>query len=178
MRTVSYRDEASPLLLIATELLQNCVLHKEIREKGGAYGSEAVYTPTTGNFYFYSYRDPQLAKTVSTFQKAIEKIGALKFSAQELEEAKLGILQTIDSPVSPGARAMAAYSWMRAGRTIEMREAFRNQVLSATKKQVAEAVHTHLLNAKKTLVTFLGQELFEKEQKNLREEIVILPVYS
>lgn len=178
MRTVSYRDEDSPLLTIATELLQNCVLHKEIREKGGAYGSEAVYTPATGNFYFYSYRDPHLAKTVSTFQKAIEKIGALKFSSQELEEAKLGILQTIDSPVSPGARAMAAYAWMRAGRTIETRETFRNQILSATKKQVAEAVHTHLLNAKKNLVTFLGQELFEKEKKHLNEQILILPVYS
>jgi len=176
MRTISYQHPQSPFLLIATELLQNCVLHKEIREKGGAYGAEAVYAPTTGNFYFYSYRDPQLAKTVGIFQKSIEKISALKFSQRELEEAKLGILQTLDAPVPPGSRAMVAYSWMKAGRTPEIRDAFRKKILSATQPEVAEAVLIYLLSTPKTLVTFLSQELFEKEQKKLNQELIVFPI--
>lgn len=175
MRTIAYQEEASPFLLISTELLQNCTLHKEIREKGGAYGAQAAYTPTTGNFYFYSYRDPQLAKTIDTFQKALEKIGNLKFSEQQLEEAKLGVIQTLDAPVPPQGKAMAAYSWMRAKRTLEIRELFRKKILSATKKEVADAVTAHLLSCKKILITFLGHELFEKEKKKLEKP---LPVFS
>ncbi|MBU6446849.1 MAG: insulinase family protein, partial [Verrucomicrobia bacterium] len=60
MRTISVKDPASPLLFVATELMKNVFLHKEIREKGGAYGGGASYSPAIGNFYFYAYRDPNL----------------------------------------------------------------------------------------------------------------------
>lgn len=176
MRTVSYRDPASPFLLLSTELMENLVLHKEIREKGGAYGSGATYTPSTGNFHFSAYRDPHLAKTVHAFHKAIEKIGAKGFNERELEEAKLGVIQTLDAPVPPGSRSMVAYSWMRAGRTLKLREEFRKQVLEATREQVAEAVQKCLAGKEGTLVTFLGQELLNKENGKVKPPLAILPI--
>lgn len=175
-RTAAYRDPVSPLLLLSTELLQNVILHKEIREKGGAYGSEASYSPTTGNFYFYSYRDPHLAKTTAAFQKAMEKIAAGGFNERHLEEAKLGILQSIDAPIAPGSRAMTAYSWERAGRTQAMREAFRNKILTAKREEVAQAVSDFLLPTNKTLVSFLGEALYEKEKKKLKQPLSVLPI--
>lgn len=177
-RTVSYRDSVSPLLLISTELLQNVILHKEIREKGGAYGSEASYAPSTGNFYFYSYRDPHLAQTIAAFQKAMEKIGGGGFNHRDLEEAKLGILQILDAPIAPGSRAITAYAWKRAGRTQEMREAFRSKILSATREEVSAAVSEYLLPQKKTLVTFLGEALYEKEKKKLKQSLSVFPIES
>lgn len=175
-RTKAYRDPESPLLFLSTELLQNTVLHKEIREKGGAYGAEASYAPTTGNFYLYSYRDPQLAKTYETFQKSLEKIAGASFNEQHLEEAKLCVLQNLDAPVIPGNRAMAAYSWKRAGRSHEMREVFRQKILSATRQEVAEAVQNFLLPQKKILITFLGRELYEQEKKKLKQPLAVLPI--
>ena len=175
-RTAAYRDPVSPLLLLSTELLQNVILHKEIREKGGAYGSEASYSPTTGNFYFYSYRDPHLAKTIAAFEKAMEKIAAKGFNERHLEEAKLGILQSIDAPIAPGSRAMTAYSWQRAGRTQAMREAFRNKILTASREEVAQAVSEFLLPSHKVLVSFLGEALYEKEKKKLKQPLSILPI--
>lgn len=164
MRTVSYKDRESPFLLLSTELMENTVLHKEIREKGGAYGSGATYTPSTGNFHFSAYRDPHLAKTAAAFHQAIDKIGSKKFNERELEEAKLGVIQTLDAPVPPGSRSMVAYSWMRAGRTLKLREEFRRQVLAATRDEVAEAVQKCLKGKEGTLVSLLGRELFEKEK--------------
>lgn len=166
-RTISYRDADSPLLLISTELMENLILHKEIREKGGAYGSGATYTPSTGNFHFYSYRDPQLTRTVSIFDQALQKIAAGEFNDRELEEAKLGVLQILDAPVPPGNRGMVAYSWKRAGRTYALREAFRQKVLSASREEVAGAVAQYLLHKKGTLVTFLGKDLLAKENPSL-----------
>ncbi len=176
MRTGSYRDPQSPLLLLSTELMENIILHKEIREMGGAYGSGATYTPSTGNFHFYAYRDPHLASSTNAFQKAIEKIASQGFNERELEEAKLGVLQTLDAPIPPGNRAMVAYAWKRAGRTLELREEFRSAVLSATRKEVADAVSKSLLGKTGTLVSFLGRELLNKEKKKMKQPLVILPI--
>jgi Zn-dependent M16 (insulinase) family peptidase len=176
MRTVSYQDPSSPFLLISTELMENLILHKEIREKGGAYGSGATYTPSTGNFHFYAFRDPHLARTTDAFQKALEKIASKCFNERELEEAKLGVLQTLDGPIPPGNRAMVAYAWKRAGRTLELREEFRKKVLSATKQQVADAVAKNLLGKEGILVSFLGQELLNKEKKKLKQPLTVLPI--
>lgn len=174
MRTISYRDPDSALLYIATELMKNLVLHKEIREKGGAYGSGASYSPNTGNFNFYAYRDPNLHSTLEVFHKAVEEFG--NFNERELEEAKLGVLQTLDSPIPPGSRAIIAYSWARSGRTHALREAFRSAVLKATPDEVTAAVKRHLSGRQGTLVSFLGKDLFTKEEKKLQTPLKALPI--
>lgn len=176
MRTIAYNDLDSALLLISTELMENLILHKEIREKGGAYGSGASYAPSSGNFHFYSYRDPHLKNSVDVFHKARQKISDKGFNERELEEAKLGVLQTLDAPIPPGSRAMVAYAWKRAGRTYALREEFRQKVLSATREEVAAAVSKHLLNKEGTLVSFLGKELFDKEGGKLPIPLTVLPV--
>lgn len=175
-RTVSYKNPASSSLLIAAELMKNVFLHKEIREKGGAYGAGASYTPSSGNFHFYAYRDPHLKTSLDAFYKAVEIIHNKQFSARELEEAKLGVLQTLDAPVSPGNRGIVAYSWARAGRTKELREQFRSHVLKAESEEVARAVSEHLSGHEGVLVSFLGKELYAREEKNLTEPLTILPV--
>ena len=175
-RTVSYRDPASPLLLLSTELLQNVILHKEIREIGGAYGSGASYSPATGNFYFTSYRDPHLAKTILAFEKAMEKIAAGGFNERHLEEAKLGILQQLDAPIAPGSRAMTAYAWKRAGRTQEMREAFRNKILSATQAEVSSRLRNTFCPKRKLLVSFLARHSMKKEKIKIKQPLTVLPI--
>jgi Zn-dependent M16 (insulinase) family peptidase len=162
------------MLLIATELMKNVYLHKEIREKGGAYGGGAAYTPTTGNFHFYAYRDPNLNSSVEAFYRAVEVIANKQFNERELEEAKLGVVQTLDAPVPPGNRAMVAYSWAKAGRTLALREAFRSSVIRATSDDVAKAISEHLSGHEGILVSFLGKELYAKEESKLKTPLTLL----
>lgn len=176
LRTCSYAEKDGAFLLLSGELLDNVVLHTEIREKGGAYGSGATYSPAVGNFHLYSYRDPNLSKTLQAFQTALDKIASEDFDEEDLEEAKFGIIQTLDTPVPPGNRAMAAYSWKRAGRTLESRQAFRNALLEATPSDVAKAVKTRLLPQNRTTVTFLGQDLYDKEKEKLPIDLPLLPI--
>ena len=49
--------------------MSNIVLHKEIREKGGAYGSGCKIG--NGVMNFYSYRDPNVEKTYNAYKLAI-----------------------------------------------------------------------------------------------------------
>ncbi|HSX14095.1 MAG TPA: insulinase family protein [Chlamydiales bacterium] len=176
-RTICYKDPRSSFLVLASELLDNTHLHKEIREKGGAYGSGANYSPHTGNFHFYSYRDPNLAKTIGEFQIALEKISKGNFSNQDLEEAKFGAIQSLDAPVPPGNRAKTAYAWYRSGRTLEERQKFREAVLSATKEDVANAVRELLLPSPHVIVSFLGEDLYRREEKKLHDPLDILTIH-
>jgi len=167
--TVSYRDDDAPALLVATDLMENIVLHKEIREKGGAYGSGASYSPATGQFHFYSYRDPHLLSTYRAFHEAIDRIAAQKFTERELTEAKLGILQDLDSPLPPHKRAICAFGWQRSNRTWERRDSFRRAVINVDGASVAKAVEKHLLGQKNegVFVSFAGKDLLNKEAKKL-----------
>jgi Zn-dependent M16 (insulinase) family peptidase len=177
-QTVSYSDSASAPLLVATDLLENVVLHREVREKGGAYGAGASYSPATGHFHFTSYRDPHLSRTHAAFLKAIDRIASGKFSESELEEAKLGILQDLDAPLPPGQRASAAYGWHRTHRTYAKRDAYRRAIIETSKEDIAKAIETHLAKRKETgvFVSFAGEDLLKKEAKKLPFAFDILPV--
>ncbi len=160
-----YIHPHSPALLIATHLLENKLLHRAIREQGGAYGAGANYNMTIGAFYLHSYRDPHITKTFSTFHEAIQFIAKGNFDGKDIEESKLEVIQQLDQPVPPGARAITGYAQWREGKTKEIRQNYRDRLLAVTVKDVTSAVEKELLPKIEngTMVTFAGKALIDKE---------------
>lgn len=177
-KTISYLHPHAPALNLAAHLLDNKILHPQIREQGGAYGCGATYFPMTGHFTFHSYRDPHIARTLKVFITATEAIAEGQFEERDLEEAKLGVIQQFDSPVSPGSRAAAAYIWRREGKTHQMRQKYRNALLNLTPKEVQRIVSKELLPkvSQGVIVSFAGKELLEKENALLGQNC--LPIIS
>lgn len=171
-KTISYVNPQAPALSIASSLLDNLVLHPRIREQGGAYGSGAVSNALSGNFYFYAHRDPNIVNTLKAFDDSVKTIAAGNFEDSDVEEAKLEIVQSLDSPIAPGSRGDVAYGWLREGRTLEVRQTFRNRLLSATSDEVIAAVNAHLVSQSRTgaVVVFAGKELIEKENAHLKSD--------
>lgn len=169
-KTVSFTHPDSPVLALAASLLDNLTLHPIIREQGGAYGSGAVSNALSGNFYFYSYRDPNISKSLEAFDIAINDLAQGKFDEQDLEEAKFDIIQGLDEPVPPGLRGEHAYGWLREGKTQSIRQAFRDGLLNTTPEQIINAVNEHIIPRSQDGVTvvFGGQELLEKENEILQ----------
>ncbi len=176
-RASSYLSPHAPALTVATALLEHLILHRQIREKGGAYSSGAVYNATQGTFYFHAYRDPHLTSTLHTFHHAIDTIAQGHFTPQDLEEAKLILIQQLDTPIAPSGRAMIAYNWLREGKTEEMRQHFRTSLLSLNSRAIQDAVSTELLANKEKgiIVTLAGKDLLNKEGKKL-PQLKILPL--
>ena len=168
----------APALSLSTEIMENTYLHKKIREQGGAYGTGATYNPITGILYFYSYRDPHIANTYQVFTNAIHEIAQGKFTNKDLEEAKLLIIQDMDTPISPGSRAITAYYQLRDKRIKKARQEYRESILCKTKKEIIEAVLSELeiQSHDGTAVTFASQEMIEKENLLLTTEGRILPI--
>lgn len=172
MTGLSYIHPDTPALSVAARLFDNLVLHPRLREQGGAYGGGASNNPMVGTFYFYAYRDPNIASTIEAFEESMKKILDGDFDASDLEEAKLEIVQDLDEPVSPGSRGSVGYTWMRNGKTLQMRQAWRDKLLGLTKEDVVAAVKKHILPRFDggTTVVFAGQELLEKENRILEAE--------
>ena len=118
-------------------------LHREIREKGGAYGGGASASPG-GPFSFYSYRDPNSTKTFESFSASLDWVQSGEFSQREIDEAKLGVFQSLDAPVAPGSRGLRLFS---SGITDQMFEKHRISVLEAKKEDIVRVAREQVLNA-------------------------------
>lgn len=94
---VEYVNPQGASLSILSQLLTHKHLHREIREKGGAYGAGAASYGLGGIFAMSSYRDPVPDRTVLIMRKAGEWATQYDFSKSDIEEAKLSIFKGLDS---------------------------------------------------------------------------------
>lgn len=170
--TIPYVHPSSPALSVATGLFDNITLHRRIREEGGAYGGGAANNSLGGTFYFHSYRDPNISHTLEAFEESIKVIMEGNFSERELEEAKLEVIQGMDDPIKPGSRGDYAFLWLKEGRTPEIRQTFRDRLLSLKKEDIVYAVKNFIFPnvAKGIPVIFTSKELLEKENALLKEK--------
>ncbi|MBA3238382.1 MAG: insulinase family protein [Parachlamydiaceae bacterium] len=175
-KVVPYMHPHAPALNIAAFLCDNLVLHAKIREQGGAYGGGSICNSMASNFYFYSYRDPNIRSTLEAFDEGIAELVAGNFDDADLEEAKLEMIQTLDAPVPPGTRGDFAYGWLREGKPQHVRQKFRTAILELSKNDVIEAVKAEILSekAKGIEVVFANKELLDKE--NALRQVKGLPL--
>ena len=81
-------------LVVLGKVLSSKFLHREIREKGGAYGG-GVMASSPGALKFFSYRDPNSDKTLDAFERSITWAADGGFTAQDIDEAKMGVFQKV-----------------------------------------------------------------------------------
>jgi hypothetical protein len=82
-----------------------------IRVKGGAYGCMAAFL-RTGETYFVSYRDPNLAKTIEVYDKIPEYVASFEADERDMTKYIIGTFGALDTPLNPeakGNRSMASY---------------------------------------------------------------------
>lgn len=177
-KTIYAPHEDIAALSIASCIFDHKTLHKKIREAGGAYGAGSFFNMISGNFYMYSYRDPNLKSTLKAFEEAIQHTAEGIFDDNDLEEAKLTIIQSLDSPVSPGSRASVAFSQRRENRTPSFRQKLRDQILTTCAEDVKKAVKKHLSNFSQEaqIITFSGKDLITRENEKLDNKLPILEI--
>jgi len=141
VRTVPFLHEDAPKLMLAGRVLSSLFLHREIREKGGAYGGGASQNGD-GIFSFYSYRDPSCVNTLDAFAKSYEWLtSSASFSDRDVEEALLSLFSEIDAPRRPSSKGL---SELLGRSTFEQRQLYRERLLQATKKDVVEVAERYL----------------------------------
>lgn len=61
-------------LYVFSRLAANTLLHREIREKGGAYGSGMRVDPLSSVVSLFSYRDPNTLRTYEQYSQCLDQI--------------------------------------------------------------------------------------------------------
>jgi Zn-dependent M16 (insulinase) family peptidase len=155
LQTTPFTDPASATLSVLSKLLTHNHLHTEIREKGGAYGAAAGSGPVQSLFTMSSYRDPSPANSLKVFESSGLVARDRTWTDRELEEAKLGIFQGLDAPVSVDEEGQR---YFMSGVTQEMDQRWREQVLDVTAKDVNEVAHKFLVEGTRKATCVLGDK--------------------
>jgi Zn-dependent M16 (insulinase) family peptidase len=162
--SVDSRHEDAPALTVLGTVLRNGYLHSAIREKGGAYGSGASQDSNNKVFKFFSYRDPKCSETFEEFQKS-RNWSLKKISADQLEEGILGVISSIDKPLSPYGEAISDFMSDLDNKTQEDRLLFRSRVKECTLSDLVNVSEKYLFNDSKK--SAIAGENFINELTNL-----------
>jgi presequence protease len=171
----AYADPATALLMVAARELSNSYLYKHIRVQGGAYGGMSSCDASLGIFSFLSYRDPHLAETLQVFQDAEAFFAQNEISADDMRKAIISTIGMLDKPMDPGSRGHVSLMRGIAGVTDEMRQRFREEVLSATPQKLKKALGEYFPRAAKSaaIAVYSAQEKIDEANMNLKEKLVL-----
>ena len=137
--TVRMTHADGPALAVISKILRSMFLHREIREKGGAYGGFAIYNPEDGLFGFGSYRDPHIVATLKAYAAAAEFIRGGTYTEEDVKEAILQVCSEIDKPDPPGPAARKAFYRKIVSLSDDIRLRFKTRLLSLNRRAIGRA---------------------------------------
>ncbi len=164
-KTVRYNHADSPALLVLANYLRDTFLHRELREKGGAYGGFAQAGVASATFYFGSYRDPNIVRTYDVFDQAVHWVIDGEIEAEALKEAILGASGDVDPLESPDIKGRREATNRATGFTREAREHFKQELLQVTAEDLRRVTSAYLLGAPAVQTTVAGPDLIEQARK-------------
>lgn len=160
--------DSAALSVLAT-VLRNGFLHTAIREKGGAYGAGASNDTATNTFKLFSYRDPKCKETFQAFEDAISW-AKTSINEQHLEEAILGVVSSIDKPLSPVGEAKNDFNFNLEDINIDDRLAFRQRIINCSIEDLVRVNEKYL--TKESKKSILAGESFKDQAEELKLEIL------
>ena len=107
----------------------------QVREKLGAYGGSAAFTPRTGVFSIWTYRDSVPQKSYEAILEIIQNIDRY-ITDETVERAVVSFLSTSDAPQPPPTKGLE-YDICEI--TADYLQKRRDVFLSATADDVKEA---------------------------------------
>jgi len=169
--TVRMEHEDSAALSVISKILRSMYLHREIREKGGAYGGFALYSPEDGLFSFASYRDPHIVSTLNAYDNAAAFIRSGNFSDEDVNEAVLQVCSEIDKPDPPGPAARKAFYRKIISLSDEMRTRYKTELLALNRSKVMQAAEKYFdrQDTQKAVAVISGEDKINAANAKLGE---------
>jgi len=180
LKSPVYTDSSAPLLMLAAKELSNNYLYKHIRVQGGAYGGMSSYDPSLGIFSFLSYRDPNIVETLRVFKDARDFYSENEISPEEMEKVIISTIGMIDRPLGPAGRGYTALMRHFAGITDDIRQKFRDNLLSATPQKLKSALKNYFPKNEKsaTVAVCSAPEKLQKANTLLEKKLVIENIFE
>ncbi|MFW3332071.1 insulinase family protein [Aerococcus viridans] len=114
--------------VVFANILSKDYLHENIRAKGGAYGAGISLT-SSGDVTTYSYRDPNVDKTVDVYHKLPDFLANPGLSQDDLDQLIIGSMTTFHYPLTPASVNNLMVTRHFRGMTKDMVDARLSQAL-------------------------------------------------
>jgi Zn-dependent M16 (insulinase) family peptidase len=131
-------------MLVLSAFLRNTFLHRALREEGGAYGGSASMSAAMGCFTMSSYRDPRVEGTYGDFQKAIASAVHGSIESEDLDEAIISIMKSLEKIGTPHEQAATAVGRLFSGVEDAERLALRRSILDCTADDLRRVARVYL----------------------------------
>jgi hypothetical protein len=128
--TQGYRFHGSALVI--SRYLRTGWLWERIRVKGGAYGAFCMFDRLSGILTFVSYRDPNILKTLDTFDRTADFLKELNLSTEERAKSIIGAIGDLDAHLLPDAKGYASMVRHLCGDSEEDRQRMRDEILGTS----------------------------------------------
>ncbi|MFP4605468.1 MAG: insulinase family protein [Bacteroidales bacterium] len=122
---------------VLNQILSREWLNNQIRVIGGAYGGYAQFNES-GNFFFASYRDPNLQETIDNIDGSAEFLKDFSPSDNEMKRFIIGTISNMDRPRSPAQEGSTALTYYLTNTTQAEVQETRDEVLSTSKQDIIE----------------------------------------
>lgn len=120
---------------VLQNILESEYLYPKIRLQGGAYGCY-IDMSNDGNLAFFSYRDPNLTRTIDVYNETYKFLEDVDFSKEDMENFIIGTVGQVYRPLTPdkkGEKAVGAYI---SNITYEDIQRERDEILSTTVEDI------------------------------------------
>lgn len=162
-------DYNGPNLVLST-LLRYDYLWNNIRVKGGAYGS-MFRQLLNGGVQLSSYRDPNISKTLDTYQGIAEFIAAIELDEASLLKTIIGTMSNLDQPLSAYHKGKRAFSQYQTARTTADTIQLKEEVLATTQAQINALSHAFATILEQGTVAVIGNKAQIDQEANLFDNV-------
>ena len=160
-------------LQILKVILSYDYLWQNVRVKGGAYGCMSSFN-RIGEGYFISYRDPNLRKTMETYEGVVNYLRKFTVDERDMNKYIIGTISNIDRPMTPAPKGDRSMNLYMNHVSADMIRKERMEILGAQQEDIralADVVEA-VLAADQLCV--IGSEEKIEEQKDMFGEVKTL----
>ena len=141
-------------------------LWNQVRVVGGAYGCMCSFG-RNGDAYFVSYRDPNLEKTVKTYEQAAAYIADCDLDEREVTQFIIGAVSELDTPMTPAVKGIYSLGGYMTGLSMDRVQKERDELLSVTPEVIRELSRQVDAFMKQGYICVVGNGNKLKENKEL-----------
>ena len=138
----------------------------KIRVQGGAYGAFTQFN-RIGFLFFGSYRDPNLRETLEVFDKTADYLRGFDVSDREMVKFIIGTISTVDAPLTPQLKGLAAQDGFLRHVTEADRQKSRDEILATRQEDIRALADVVDACMKENVLCVFGNEEKLKENADL-----------
>lgn len=158
---------------VISNIVSNAYLYNEIRAKGGAYGA-GMMVNNKNLFATYSYRDPNIKKTLDTYYGIPNFMDSLNLSDEDLKAFIIGAVGRFDPPQTEKSRGASDLNMYLTGKSYEDLEKNVKEALAINKKSIQDLSEILSKAISEANISILTNKELAESNKDLFDTIIDL----